>query len=93
MDGVYNVSPHHILCSFLLCGCVSKEKITQVLSRESSMRKIDRLILEWTQNKDTKLKIHEYIGLTLSEYDDFVNNDQIPGHLSSLAVEVDTRLR
>ena len=55
------------------------------------MRIIDKLIAQWHEDKETTTKINEYIGLTLAEYDDFVNTDRVPDRLPQLAAEHKTQ--
>lgn len=38
---------------------------------------IDDFICEWHENKKTNIELHEYLGLTLEEYAEFVEKDKI----------------
>ena len=51
------------------------------------MRVIDKLVEQWHNDKATKTQIHEYLGLTLAEYDEFVNTDRVPDRLPRLSAE------
>lgn len=51
------------------------------------MRIVDKLVEQWHGDRETKTQIHEYLGLTLGEYDDFVNADRVPDRLPQLSAE------
>ncbi len=51
------------------------------------MKVIDKLVEKWYADMDCNQKIHDYLGLTLAEYDDFVNNGMIPDRLPELSAE------
>ncbi len=49
------------------------------------MKVIDKLIEQWHGDMDCKTKVHEYVGISLAEYDDFMNGGQIPARLPRLS--------
>jgi len=51
------------------------------------MRIIDKLVEQWYMDTECKTPVHEYIGLTLAEYDDFSNHGVIPSDRKDLAQE------
>ena len=51
------------------------------------MRVIDKMVEQWYIDTDSDQKIHDYLGMTHAEYDDFVNNDLVPDRLSDLSKE------
>lgn len=51
------------------------------------MRIVDKLVEQWYADRDTKTPVHEYVGMTLAEYDDYVNKGAVPDRLPELAAE------
>lgn len=59
----------------ILEGARMKTFMNRALNGE--MLDIDDFICEWHENKETNLDLHEYLGLTLKEYAEFVEKDNL----------------
>lgn len=51
------------------------------------MKIIDKLVEQWHQDFDCKVKAHDYIGITPDEYTAFKASGTVPDRLPELAKE------